>query len=365
MRIKEIIDCLEQFAPLPLQESYDNCGLLVGSDQTEITGTLVSLDCTEAVVDEAIANNCNFIIAHHPIIFGGLKKLNGKNYIERTVIKAIPNHIAIYAIHTNLDNVLGGVNAKIAAQLNLSQTKVLQAKPNTLYKLTTFVPSVHLEPVRKALFEAGAGDIGNYSDCSFVLEGIGTFKANEKANPFSGEIGKTQFENESRIEVLVSTYLANKVLSALKTAHPYEEVAYDFTPIMNDNQEIGSGMVGTLPKEMGEQEFLGYLKEKMELKSIRYTSFNHKKISKVAICGGAGSFLLKQAIGAGAQAYVSADFKYHEFFDAENHLMIADIGHYESEKFTKSLICEVILKKFPTFAILLSKTDTNPVKYYS
>lgn len=364
MLIKEIIDCLEQFAPLSLQESYDNCGLIVGSDRTEISQALVTLDCTEEVVDEAIKNGCNLIIAHHPIVFGGLKKLNGKNYIERTVIKAIQHNIAIYAIHTNFDNVIQGVNAKIAEKLGLTQTRVLLPKSGLLMQLSTYVPHQHLETLRDALFAAGAGSIGNYSECSFVAEGQGTFKAEGGAQPFVGILNERHFESESKLEVVFPSHLLNKIYSALKQAHPYEEVAYNLIQLSNAFQEVGAGLVGELPEPMEEQEFLAYLKAKMELKSIRYTSFKDKKISKVALCGGAGSFLLKQAIGAGAQAYVSADFKYHEFFDAEKHLMIADIGHYESEKFTKSLICEVILKKFPTFAILLSKTDTNPVNYY-
>jgi dinuclear metal center YbgI/SA1388 family protein len=364
MLIKEIIECLEQFAPLSLQESYDNCGLIVGSDRTEITQALVTLDCTEEVVDEAIQNGCNFIIAHHPIVFGGIKKLNGKNYVERTVIKAIQNNIAIYAIHTNLDNVFQGVNSKIAEKLGLQKVQILQPKSGLLMGLSTYVPELNLETVREALFRAGAGNLGNYSECSFVSFGNGTFLPEDGANPVIGELHKRHSDNEMKLEVVFPSYLLHPVMAALKIAHPYEEVAYNLVQLANSYQEVGAGMVGELPEPMEEQEFLAYLKTKMELKSIRYTSFKDKKISKVALCGGAGSFLLKQAIGAGAQAYVSADFKYHEFFDAEKQLMIADIGHYESEKFTKSLICEVILKKFPTFAILLSKTDTNPVNYY-
>jgi dinuclear metal center YbgI/SA1388 family protein len=365
MKIKEITNYLESLAPLAYQESYDNCGLLVGSDQTEMTKVLVTLDCTEEIIEEAIANGCNFIIAHHPIIFGGLKKINGKNYVERTVIKAIQNNIAIYAIHTNLDNVLGGVSSKIADRLGLNQTQILDNKSGLLQKLVVFVPNEHLEKVRNALFEAGAGEIGAYEKCSFVSTGMGSFQATKGANPFVGEIDQLHFEPESKLEVIYPKAIETNVISALKTNHPYEEVAYDLFSIQNNFSQVGSGIIGFLPEPLNEAEFLGYLKEKMELKAIRFTRFNSKKISKVAVCGGAGSFLLQKAIASGADAFVSADFKYHEFFDAENRLLIADIGHYESEKFTKSLICELILKKFPTFAILLSKTDTNPINYYS
>lgn len=364
MKIKELINYLEQVAPLAYQESYDNVGLLVGSDQTEITKALVTLDCTEAVIEEAIQNNCNLVIAHHPIIFGGIKKLNGKNYVERTIILAIKNNIAIYAIHTNLDNVIHGVNAKIAEKLGLNQTKILDKKTGSLQKLVTYAPQQYAEQIKNALFEAGAGNIGNYSECSFSLIGEGSFKANNMAKPFLGEIGQRHLETETRIEVILPAHLSSKIMHALQLAHPYEEVAYDFFTLLNENHEIGSGLIGNLPEPMDQNTFLAYLKEKMELNVIRYTNINNKNISKIAVCGGAGSFLLKKAIQQGADAFVSADFKYHEFFDAENHLMIADIGHYESENFTKSLISEMITKKFPTFAILLSKIDTNPVNYY-
>lgn len=365
MKIGEIASYLESFAPLAYQESYDNCGLLTGSVQTEITKALVCLDCTEEVVDEAIQIGCNLVIAHHPILFSGLKKLNGSNYIERTIIKAIRHNVAIYAIHTNLDNVKNGVNHQIAQKLGLNQTRILQPKSSTLMKLTTFAPQAQAQSVLDALFENGAGHIGNYSHCSFKTQGEGTFKALEDANPYVGKIGSLHHEAESKIEVVFPSFLKNKLVHTLLKAHPYEEVAYDIYSLVNENQEIGSGLIGKLERSMEPKVFLEWLKERMELTCIRYTALEGKNIENVAVCGGAGSFLLKQAISAGADAFVSADFKYHEFFDAENKLMIADIGHYESEKFTKSLIYELILKKFPTFAILLSKINTNPVNYYS
>ena len=364
MKIKDLSVFLESIAPIDLSEVYDNCGLIVGSDQTEISKALLTLDCTEEVVDEAIAENCNLIIAHHPIIFGGIKKLNGKNYVERTVIKAIKNEIAIYAIHTNLDNVLSGVNQKIAEKLHLENCKILEEKTSNLLKLHTYIPDAYLTKVQQAIFEAGAGNIGNYSDCSFIVSGKGTFKAGLDAKPFVGEKGVLQTENEMRLETVFPKRLKEKVLKALFESHPYEEVAYDLFELVNADTRIGSGIIGNLQLEMAENEFLAFLKDKMELEMIKYTSFNSRKIKKVAVCGGAGSFLLKKAIWAGADAFVSADFKYHEFFDAEKRLMIADIGHYESEKFTKTLLSELILEKFPTFALRLSKLNTNPVNYY-
>lgn len=362
MKISEIIQCLEEVAPPQLQESYDNAGLLTGEPGWEITGTLVTLDATEAVIEEAIQKNCNLVIAHHPIVFSGLKKINGKTYVERTIIKAIKHDIAIYAIHTNLDNVLLGVNQKIAEKLGLTNTRMLQPKAGVLNKLVTFVPHQSLEAVKQALFLAGAGRIGNYDECSFTTTGNGSFRGNEKSDPAVGKPGEQHIEPESRIETIFPSYQKSKVLKALIDAHPYEEVAYDIYPLDNQWSGVGAGMVGELPSPMDADSFLKHLKTSMNLQSIRFTGVN-KPIKTVAVCGGAGSFLLKQAISSGADAYVSADFKYHEFFDAENRLMIADIGHYESEIFTKELLKEIILKKFPTFAVLLSEINTNPIKY--
>jgi dinuclear metal center YbgI/SA1388 family protein len=363
MKIKEFTIYLETIAPSSLQESYDNAGLIVGDADADIAGVLVSLDCTEEIVDEAIDNNCNLIVAHHPIVFGGLKKINGKNYVERTVIKAIKNDIAIYAIHTNLDNVYEGVNKRIADKLGLLRIHILAPKPNLLKKLVTFVPVEFAEKVKQAIFEAGAGHIGNYSECSFVAAGVGSFKASNDAKPFVGEIDKQHQEQELRLETVFPAFLQTQIIAALIKVHPYEEVAYDIYPLENFYEKTGSGLVGELEMEMSQDDFLKHLKNSMDLELIRFTPIS-KKIKRVAVCGGAGSFLLKNAIVQGADAFVTADFKYHEFFDAEKKLMIADIGHYESEKFTKELLSELILKKFHTFAVLLSKTNTNPVNYY-
>ncbi|MES2726419.1 MAG: Nif3-like dinuclear metal center hexameric protein [Bacteroidota bacterium] len=363
MIINDIIQLFEAYAPIQLQESYDNSGLITGDKKAAITGTLITLDCTEAIVDEAIANNCNLIVAHHPIIFSGLKKITGKNYVERVIIKAIKNDIAIYAVHTNLDNVSDGVNGKIAERLGLQNIRVLQNKAGILKKLVTFIPSSHAEQVKQALFKAGAGHIGNYSDCGFSHSGTGSFKGNELSSPFAGKPNELHIEEEIRFETIVPIYLQNEIIAALLKAHPYEEVAYDIIPVENTFNGIGGGLIGELTDEMSSGDFLKMLKEKMELAVIKFTPFD-KPIKKIALCGGAGQFLLKQAIQQGADAFISADFKYHEFFDAEQNLMIADIGHYESEKFTKELMFDLIMKKNPTFALLLSKINTNPVNYY-
>jgi dinuclear metal center YbgI/SA1388 family protein len=363
-KIKDVTDYLEAWAPSDFQEDYDNSGLIVGNAEWDISGVLLSLDVTEDVVNEAITKGVNLIIAHHPIVFKGLKRLNGKNYVEKTVILAIKNDIAIYAIHTNLDHIVGGVNWKIAEKLGLQNLKILSPKNETLLKLTTYVPTIEKDSVLKALFDAGAGNIGNYENCSFTSSGTGAFKPMEGATPTIGSVNILENVEETKIEVILPKYLQNEVLNSLFKAHPYEEVSYFLTKLENENQMVGAGAVGNLPFEMNESEFLSHLKKSMNLEVIKYTPIGEKRIKKVAICGGAGSFLLKNALGQNADAFVTADYKYHEFFDAEGKILIADIGHYESEVFTKELIQFYLSKKFSNFATLLSETHTNPVKYY-
>lgn len=361
---KDIIEVLEQFAHPSLQETYDNSGLLTGDTNTIVTGILVTLDCTEDIIDEALKKKCNMIVAHHPIIFSGIKKLNGKNYIERTIIKALKNDVLIYAIHTNLDNVYNGVNAKIAEKLGLVKTKILAPVSGKLLKLVTFVPAADAEKVRNALFGAGAGVISEYDSCSFNIQGTGTFRGSENTNPYVGKKGQIHFESETRIEVILPDYLKDNVLSALIKAHPYEEVAYDIYLLANQHQRIGAGLIGDLPNPLNEKEMLEHIKNKLKTKCIRHTVLLNKSIQKVALCGGSGSFLLKNAIAAGADIFITADFKYHQFFDAENRILVADIGHFESEQFTNELLRDVLIKKFPTFAVHLTEINTNPINYY-
>lgn len=325
---------------------------------------MLVLDCTEAVVDEAIRRKCNLIIAHHPIIFKGLKKLTGRNYVERTIIKAIQNNIAIYAIHTNLDNFKYGVNKKIGDLLGISNPKILQPAENTLTKLTVFVPIDHAEKVLHTLFEAGAGKIGNYSDCSYSSNGNGTFKAGELASPFVGETGVRHSEPETKIEVLISNHRANQIVAAMITAHPYEEVAYDLIPLSNSNIHEGAGMIGDLAAPVSEIEFLQKIKSTFKCEVIRHTHLLGKPIQRIAWCGGSGSFLLSKAIGSKADIFITGDFKYHEFFDTENQIVIADIGHFESEQFTIDLLGELLQEKFPKFAPSIGETNTNPIKYF-
>ncbi|QOI98589.1 MAG: Nif3-like dinuclear metal center hexameric protein [Flammeovirgaceae bacterium] len=363
MKVKEVTRYLESIAPLAYQETYDNSGLLTGSPEQDVTGILVTLDCLEAVVDEAIKTNCNLVVAHHPIIFKGLKKLTGSNYVERTVIKAVQHNIAIYSIHTNLDNVHTGVNRKIAEKIGLTNLQILAPKSGTLVKLVTFIPHHHTEAVLTALYSAGAGQIGNYKNCSFQTEGTGTFMPNQEANPHIGKVNTQEVVNETRAEVIFPAYKESEIVTALKKSHPYEEVAYYLTPLNNLNQEVGSGIIGELAEAEEPIAFLKRLKNAMNLPIIRHTSIINNPVKKIAVCGGSGVFLLPQAIRAGAQVFISADFKYHEFFDADNRIIVADIGHYESEVFTKELLVALLSQKFPTFAVNFSGTITNPISY--
>ncbi|HYG18045.1 MAG TPA: Nif3-like dinuclear metal center hexameric protein [Ohtaekwangia sp.] len=361
--IKDVTDYLETVAPKDYQEPYDNAGLLTGDPSWPVRGIITTLDCTEAVVDEAINSGCNLVVAHHPVIFKGLKKLTGSHYVERVIIKAIRHEVAIYAIHTNLDHVYHGVNHRICEKIGLHDLKILSPRKDTLSKLVTFIPKEDEERVKAALYNAGAGQLGKYKNCSFSLDGKGTFMPADDADPHIGEPGKQEIVDEARVEVIFPAFLEKTIVSALRSSHPYEEVAYYLSTLSNDNQEVGAGMTGLLDTPMEPKAFLQSLKNSMNLNMIRHTRPIDRPVKKVAVCGGAGSFLLPKAIQAGADVFVSADFKYHEFFDADSKIMIVDIGHYESEIFTKDLLKEVLIKKFPTFAINFSKTATNPISY--
>ena len=364
MIIKDLIAVIESFAAPELQEDYDNAGLLTGSTNWQCSGVLCSLDVTIEVVREAIKKNCNLIIAHHPIIFRGLKQLTGKNYIEQVIIEAIKHDIAIYAAHTNLDNVILGVNTKIAERLELKNCTILLPKQKQLRRLITFAPRDKAQKVREAVFNAGAGHIGKYSECSFNSEGIGTFKAEQGADPYVGEIGKRQDEKETKIEIVFPAYLETQIVKALIDNHPYEEVAYDIFTMENVHYGIGAGIIGELETPVEEVAFLKTIKDVFHCNVIKHTALTAKPVRKVAVCGGAGSFLIKKALQAGADFYITSDVKYHEFFDAEDKMVLADIGHYESEQFTIDLLHGLLAEKFPTFALLKTGVNTNPVRYY-
>ena len=363
MKIGDLIDYLESLAPPEFQESYDNAGLITGRKDWAISSALITLDVTEEIIDEAIKKNCGLVIAHHPILFRGIKRLTGSTYVERCLIKAIKNDIAIFASHTNLDSITGGVNSKIAEKIGLINTTILSPSQNILLKLVTFIPADHLEKVQQAIFSAGAGHIGNYDQCSYSVSGSGTFRAGKGANPYVGTPGELHIEKEIRFETIVPVHLKNKVIRAMTEAHPYEEVAYDIYPLENSMPLVGSGMIGELEESQEESSFLKRVMEVFDCKVIRHTGFLSKPVRRIALCGGSGSFLLSKAIAAGADVFITGDFKYHEFFDSENKIIIADIGHYESEQFTKELFLELLMKKFPNFALRLSEIKTNPISY--
>ena len=363
MLIKELVKIIETEAPLALQESYDNAGLIIGNDANEISGVLICIDVTEKIVDEAKAGNFNMIVSHHPLIFSGLKRITGQNEVQKCVTKAIKNDIAIFAAHTNLDSVAHGVSGKMAEKIGLQNTQILIPVSNSLMKIVTYVPRLHIFSVREALFAAGAGEIGNYDSCSFTSEGTGTFRAKENAKPFVGSIDKFHNEPELRLELIFPAYLKHKIIEALLVSHPYEEPAYDIISLENQWNKVGMGIIGELVEPEDELDFLKRIKSVFNAGAVRYTQLLNKKICKVAVCGGSGSGLLKAAMAKQADVYISGDFKYHEFFDAENKILIADIGHFESEQFTKDVFFEIITKKMPTFAVRISEINTNPINY--
>jgi len=363
MKLTEITNYLESFAPLPFQESYDNSGLIIGDSDMMVKRALLALDVTEAIVEEAMEIDAQLIISHHPVIFFGVKSLTGKTSFERAVIKAIKNDIAIYAMHTNLDNVLGGVNSKIAEKIGLNNTRILSPVKNQLSKLVTFVPHDKASGVREAIFNAGAGVTGKYDMCSFNITGEGSFRGGDDSNPYVGKKGVIHFEKEIRIETIFPKHLEKKIVKALLDSHPYEEVAYDLYPLDNAYGNVGSGLLGELNEPEEEKQFLGRIRELFSVPVIKHTTLLGKPLQKIAVCGGSGSHLLQDAIQAGADVFISADFKYHQYFDADNQILVIDIGHFESEQFTLEIFYDILTKKFPKFAVHFSDINTNPINY--
>ncbi len=363
MRLSDVIEVLSELAHPAYQESYDNAGLLVGDLQANVDCALLTVDITEEVIDEAVKEKAGLIISHHPVIFAPLKSITGKTMPERVILSAIRENIAIYSVHTNLDKVANGVNYILTRKLGIVNPRILQPVASELRKLVTFVPYDYAEKVRNAIFNAGAGHIGNYDQCSYNIEGIGSFRGSEDTNPFVGEKGKLHFEKEIRIETIFPRVTQSSVISALLKAHPYEEPAYDIYPLDNEYNQIGSGMIGNLAQSMPAMEFLNHVKEKLGCQGIRYSGNTYLKIQKVACCGGSGAFLISRAISAGADAFVTADIKYHQFLDAAKDILLVDAGHYETEQFTKEIFYEFLMKKLPNFAVRFSKINTNPIKY--
>ena len=351
------------FAPLPLQESYDNAGLQVGLHETEVKGALLCLDVTEEVIDEAVTSECNLIISHHPLLFKPLKRVTGANYVERCILKAISNNVAIYSAHTNLDNAAGGVNFKIAEKLGLKNVRILSPKENSLLKLAVYVPLSYAESVRNALFEAGCGTIGDYDCCSYNIVGKGTFRAGKGCSPFCGAIGELHSEDEVRIETILPAYFKNRALKAMLAVHPYEEPAYDIYPLCNVWPTVGTGVVGELCKPVDAMDFLLDVKRVFGVERLIHTALQDKKITRVALCGGAGASFAKDAVAAGADIFITGEGHYHDMFNYTDGMIMAVIGHYESEQYTSELISEILTKKFPGLKIKITEKRTNPIYY--
>lgn len=364
MKINQIVQILEEWAPTSYAEDFDNVGLLVGNKNRSCTAALITHDVSVAVVEEAIANNCNLIICFHPIIFKGLTAITGKNYVEKTVLKAIENKIAIYALHTALDNHEFGISYHLGQLLSLTKQRILIPQKNNLFHLTTYVPISDKEKLLTALHDAGAGSLGNYSHCSFSVAGEGRFLPHQNSTPAIGEKNAMTHVEEVQIGVIVPKHTQQKVLNALENAHPYETVAYELIAIENQHPNIGLGSIGELKSPLPINDFLKKVKSALNIPYIRHSESGKKNIKTVAVLGGSGSFCIDAAKRQGADALVTADLKYHDFFKAEKDLLLIDAGHYETEQFTKRLILEYLTKKIPNFAFTLSEENTNPVKYF-
>ena len=363
MKLKDLCTYLDTIVPLSFQESYDNSGLQVGLPERDISSALITLDVTEETIEEAISEKCDIIISHHPLIFNGIKRISGKTFTERILYKAVKNDIAIYSSHTNLDIFSNSVSRKMAEKLELKEVKVLSPLKNRLLKLVTYIPETHLDKVKDALFEAGAGVIGNYDMCGFTTSGKGSFRANENANPFIGEKGAIHFENEIRFETVLFSHLKEKVIKALLENHPYEEVAYDVYTLENENVEIGLGCVGSFVDEISEVALLEILSVLFNSKGVRFSKPLGRQVKKIAVCGGSGAGIISSAIASGADVFITSDIKYHNFFDADNKILLVDIGHFESEKFSGEILYDLLIKKFPKFAVRFSEKNTNPINY--
>ena len=364
MTVKDILNCITEVAPLQWQESYDNAGLQVGYVNAEAHKALIALDVTEELMEEAVTKHCDLVISHHPLIFKGLKHITPQSYIERIVTKAIKHDIAIISMHTNLDNSYLGVSRVLAERLGLKNLRILQPLEGQLRKVVVYAPLAAAEAVRRAMFEAGAGCIGNYDSCSFNAQGQGTFKANENAHPYVGEVGMVHFEDEVRIETVVPKHALNQVIAAMLKVHPYEEVAYDVFALENEFTQAGAGVVGEFEVPMEEVDFLNLVAEKIASPCLRHSALTGRQVKKVALCGGSGSPFIADAIRNKADAYLTADIKYHDFFIPEGRFLLVDGGHFETEQFTKQLLYDLIQKKFPTFAAEIAETETNSVHYF-
>ncbi len=365
MQIKTLLQILDNWAPFSYQEDYDNSGLLIGSKDAEVTGVLVSLDLTPQIVEEAVSLGANTIISHHPILFRGLKRItDADDIVQQCVVDCIKKDINVISLHTNLDNVHNGVNAKIAEILEVKNNRILAPKSHTMSKLSYFVPKKNHEAVKQALYHAGAGTQGNYAECSFSTEGTGTFTPLEGSNPYLGKLGQPTSTPELKVEMVFESQLQSQLVSTLQEVHPYETVAYDVLPLYNTNPQVGSGMIGELETPLPFADFMERIKERFHMPYLRHTAVVQDPIQKIAFCGGAGSFLIPVAKAHGADVYLTGDMKYHDFFTSDNKITLVDMGHYEMEQYTSQLIVDYMSQKNLTFAVHLTQNHTNPIKYF-
>ncbi|MBP5687674.1 MAG: Nif3-like dinuclear metal center hexameric protein [Muribaculaceae bacterium] len=362
MKVKEITDAIEAVAPLYLQESWDNSGMQVGDQDSEVTGVVLCTDVREEIVDEAIERGANMIISHHPLLFRGLKKIVGRSYQERIVAKAIKNDITIYCAHTNMDSAVGGVNFKMAEKLGMTGVRVLDPQQGTQRKIVVFVPTEAVAMVEKAMCDAGAGRLGNYDNCTYSMNGEGHYRALDGAEPWAGKVGEKHSEPEVRLEVLVHKALCGRVVAAMIKAHPYEEPAFDIIALENGDKYAGLGVIGDVEPQDA-RGFLEKVKNAFEVEAVRYSGNLDRQVRRVAMCGGAGADFIGLAMSQGADVYITGDMKYHEFQGNEERIILADIGHYESEHYTKEIFYDIISKKNPNFAVDFAKSEKNQVKY--
>ena len=365
MTIKDVTTFLEQKFPLYLQEDFDNCGVQCGDVRQEISGAMVCFEMSEQVIDEAIDKGCNLVISHHPLMLKrGICKIVPTDRVGAMICKALAHNMVLYSMHTNIDSGEGGGNDAFAEKLRLRNVKVLEPHKGMYRKLVVFVPKENAETLKSALFAVGCGVQGNYDSCGYTLHGQGQFRPLEGANPHIGEENHLEHVDEERVEMIYPTGLQRAVVQAIYDNHPYEEPAFDLLPLENESRTIGLGRIGELPKELPVSDFLGYLKDNLGFIHCRYCGDETKMIRKVAVCGGGGSSFIDLAIASGADAYVSGDFKYHDFFKSYQKTLLVDIGHYEGEFFIKNIIFNLLNEKFSTFATLISKMESLEVKFF-
>lgn len=369
MIVKELIKYLEDWAPPGAAWEKDNVGLLVGSGDEKIENIFLSLELTGEVLEQALKKNCNFIFTHHPLIFNPVKNLDvNKNPNSKLIYKLIKNDINLFSAHTNLDFTKDGVSFTLAKKLKLNKITFLKNEESNQFKVVVFLPETNLDEVASAMFNQGAGIIGEYNNCSFRTNGIGTFKGSANSNPFIGKKENFEKANEVRLEVLVDSWKLNKVINAMLKSHPYEEPAYDIYPLRNKNVNYGAGAIGELDNEMNVNEFLKHVEKSLLLSNFRFVNGNKRRIKKVAVCGGSGSELLNDAISKNADVFITADIKYHTFHDAKNKILLIDAGHYETEvvilKIVEEKIKKLIKEKKENIKVYKYSSSTNPVKFY-